>query len=68
MAETKVTKTTEVKAEGEVAVKKTATKLTAKNISKQTLYLEKGVVVPGETIEVTLAELSCFEGQFLEKV
>ena len=65
MAETKVT---EVKAEGEVAVKKTATKLKAKNISKQKLFLEKGAVEPGGVIEVTPAELSCFEGQFLEKV
>jgi len=62
MAETKT-----VKAEGEVAVK-TATKLKAKNISNGTLYLEKGIVPPGETIEVTSAELSCFVGKYLEKV
>lgn len=65
MAEAKVT---EVKAEGEVVVKKTTTKLKAKNISNQKLYLEKGMVEPGATIEVTPAELSCFEGQYLEKV
>jgi hypothetical protein len=65
MAETKVT---EVKAESEVATKKVATKLKAKNISNRKLYLEKGIVSPGETIEVTPAELACFDGQFLEKV
>ena len=65
MAETKAT---EVKAKGEVAVKKTATKLKAKNVSNKTLYLQNGIVKPGESIEVTPAELSCFEGSFLEKV
>ena len=65
MAETKVT---EVKAEGEVATKKVATKLKAKNVSTKTLYLEKGIAKPGDTLEVTPAELSCFEGTFLEKV
>ena len=62
------TKETEVKAEGEVATKKVATKLKAKNISSQLLYLTKGIVKPGDTIEVTSSELSCFEGKYLEKV
>ena len=65
MAETKVT---EVKAEGEATTKKVVAKLKAKNISSQILYLTKGIVQPGDSIEVTSSELSCFEGKYLEKV
>lgn len=56
-----VTKTPEKVAEKVV-------KLQAKNISDSTLYLEKGPIEKGDTGEVTAAELSCFEGKYLEKV